>query len=143
MARPTKSTNGNVRGNGRGCLAEGYKIEFDNINQRITTIADVFNASIGEMRTDFRALDTRIHALLEEGVISSLRDRVTAIEQCVHSIPERNQMIDQMRIELIKIDQRVAGLMWAVALTIGPAVAYLVTTWLMHMVGGNATGALP
>lgn len=112
-----------------------YKLEFDRLNDRITTVAQVFNTSIEGVRVDLRKLDDRVHGLLEEGIISNLKDRVLRIEEQTALLPQRSADITTIKIDLEKIGQKVSGLIWAFAITVGPAVAYLVTTWLIHILG--------
>lgn len=115
------------------------KHEFDRLNDRVTTIAQVFTDSVKEMRDDVRTLDGRIHSLLEEGIIAKLNERVVKIEEQTGLLGKSATDLDNIKIEVAKIDQKVTGLMWAMAITIGPAVAYLLTTWLAHLFGGPPT----
>lgn len=112
-----------------------YKLEFDRLNDRITTVASVFNSSIEGVRLDLRKLDDRVHGLLEEGIISSLKERVLKIEEQTALLPQRSADINEIKLDLAKIGQKVSGIMWALAITVGPAVAYLVTSWLIHLFG--------
>lgn len=124
-------------GNGLAPLLGEYAGEFGRLNDRITMVAQVFNESVNEMRQDLRKLDDRIHGLLEEGIISNMNMRITKIEEQTSLLPSRTSAIERIEVELAKIEQRVSGVMWVMAVTIGPAVAYLVTAWLVHIISSQ------
>lgn len=119
------------------------RTELVRLNDRITSVVEVFNELVASLREDFKSMDNRFHQLLENGMIARMNERVILVEQevkvfssCKDEVHEIKQNLSTMNAEVIKIDQRTKLLLYVGGVIFGPMAAYAIVRLVEHFLGG-------
>ena len=100
------------------------RTELSRLNDRVTTVAQVFNDSMSSLRNDIKRLDDRLHELLEEGMVAKLNERVVKLEDQTGAFSKCSGEIHTIQIEVMRIDQRTKLLLY-----VGGALFAPLTAW--------------
>jgi hypothetical protein len=119
------------------------------VHARVDNIVEIFTNALDKLGGKLDDLNERLHAVVESGAIAQLGSKLHQLELNINAclkckfndfrsgeFEEHIGEIHAIKLEVARIDQKVTGVLWVMGVTIGPAVAYLVTLWLMKLIGG-------
>lgn len=118
-----------------GKASGNVNLELARLNDRITTVAQVFNDSVMSLRSDIKKLDDRLHALLEEGIVAKLNERVLKVEDQLADFQNCRGEIHEIQIEVTRIDQRTKLFIYLGAAVFGPLTAWALIYIVSHIFG--------